>query len=317
MHHHRHLLVVIAKPMSLFGIVLLAVAAAWPFWSSRKKLSSSLVWVLALLTVTGTVLSFAVRAEPIVWLLVGLPTLAFALLLALAIGNQLLVPVFPPTAERELRVSDEVRKGYQDTAKHHGLAQTLVLIIGALGIKAGLLLIALPIAAIFAGLSWTAATRQLGLLRQTRTVAIGEAKPGLVEVAGRVCPEGEKPLKTPVRGIPCVWYRYRVDERHGWNWRTREQGRDGDGSIDAAEWQQAQASARAELAKAHAQRQAEPPVRVLRAPPQAIFLIALGGETAATEAMVKSANRRLVWLGMLLALALLAIGFDLGGGRIR
>lgn len=72
---------------------------------------------------------------------------------------------------------------------------------------------------------WAANFRRARAVSDTPTSRIGSAHQGYVELVGRARPFGEAPLLSPHSRTPCVWYRFRVEERHDNKWRTRGEGR--------------------------------------------------------------------------------------------
>jgi hypothetical protein len=103
----------------------------------------------------------------------------------------------------------------------------------AIGLLAGGLIAA-------AGVSLALAWRQLHrarLIADTPTARARSAPQGYVELAGRARPFGESPLVAKLTGLPCCWYRYRIEEQvesHDQNnrgrsrWRTVDQGESDD-----------------------------------------------------------------------------------------
>ncbi len=61
--------------------------------------------------------------------------------------------------------------------------------------------------------------RRLRVLADTPTARIRSAPQGYVELAGRAALMAGEPVLAPLSGLPCAWYRYRVeekDDRHRW-----------------------------------------------------------------------------------------------------
>ncbi|MCC7548899.1 MAG: hypothetical protein IT532_14145 [Burkholderiales bacterium] len=72
---------------------------------------------------------------------------------------------------------------------------------------------------------WAANFRRARAVSDTPTSRIGSAHQGYVELVGKARPFGEAPLLSPHSRTPCVWYRFRVEERRDNKWYTRGAGR--------------------------------------------------------------------------------------------
>lgn len=82
----------------------------------------------------------------------------------------------------------------------------------------------------FALVGFTSFWAWYGNLKRYRTIAdtptsrIASAPQGYVELAGR----GEQPpgamLVSPINGLPCLWYRYRIERKNGDRWEHVESG---------------------------------------------------------------------------------------------
>lgn len=71
--------------------------------------------------------------------------------------------------------------------------------------------------------AWMSALRRLRVLRDTPTSRIASAAQGYVELAGRGKPMPDKPLLSKLTGLPCLWYRYKIERRGSKNeWHTEE-----------------------------------------------------------------------------------------------
>jgi hypothetical protein len=72
--------------------------------------------------------------------------------------------------------------------------------------------------------AWYANLKRYRTVADTPTSRIASAPQGYVELAGR----GRQPpgdgLVSPVNGLPCLWYRYRVERRDGDRWEHVESG---------------------------------------------------------------------------------------------
>jgi hypothetical protein len=69
-------------------------------------------------------------------------------------------------------------------------------------------------------LAWTASLRRAQTIAQLPTSRIASAAQGYVEVVGRAIVHENHRIVSPVSGLPCIWYRYRLyekdGERNGW-----------------------------------------------------------------------------------------------------
>jgi hypothetical protein len=57
--------------------------------------------------------------------------------------------------------------------------------------------------------------RYLRLVEDTPTALIRSAAQGFVELEGKARPLRDKPLTSPLRAVPCVWWSYRIEEFDG------------------------------------------------------------------------------------------------------
>ncbi len=89
-------------------------------------------------------------------------------------------------------------------------------------------LICLPLIALLGVFAWNAALRRLRAIRDTPTSRIASAAQGYVELIGRGMPFGDLPLLSRLRQLPCLWYRYTIEERtrndSRSEWRTIDSG---------------------------------------------------------------------------------------------
>jgi hypothetical protein len=70
-------------------------------------------------------------------------------------------------------------------------------------------------------LAWTASLRRAGAIAQLPTSRIASAAQGYVEIVGRGSVDADNLITSPMSGVRCIWYRYRVyekdSEQKGWN----------------------------------------------------------------------------------------------------
>lgn len=72
--------------------------------------------------------------------------------------------------------------------------------------------------------AWYANLKRHRTVADTPTSRIASAPQGYIELVGRGRqPPGER-LVSPVSGLPCLWYRYRVERRNGDRWELVESG---------------------------------------------------------------------------------------------
>ncbi|HUW25241.1 MAG TPA: hypothetical protein VMW07_01805 [Gallionella sp.] len=103
-------------------------------------------------------------------------------------------------------------------------AQLLLLVIGIkLESRTGWLGI-LSVMALISLFAWLSALHRLRMVRDTPTSKVTSAAQGYVELLGRGRPYGE-PLISKLRALPCLWYRYKMEQRDSRNrWSTLDSG---------------------------------------------------------------------------------------------
>lgn len=103
-------------------------------------------------------------------------------------------------------------------------AQLLLLLLGIYLHTRNDWLFILSIMAAISILAWLSALNRLRTIRDTPTSKIASAAQGYVELAGRGYPFGE-PLLGQLSRLPCLWYRYRIEQRNTENeWKTTDKG---------------------------------------------------------------------------------------------
>lgn len=114
-----------------------------------------------------------------------------------------------------------LRRGYGQWLASGGYLA--LLLVGAyFDTPAGWRLIAALIA-VLALAAWLTVLRRMQAVADTPTSAIASAAQGYVELLGRGRPAGA-PLVAPLKQLPCLWYRYRVERRENDKWVTEESG---------------------------------------------------------------------------------------------
>jgi hypothetical protein len=72
--------------------------------------------------------------------------------------------------------------------------------------------------------AWHANLKRYRTVADTPTSRIASAAQGYIELVGRgQQPPGER-LVSPVYGLPCLWYRYRIERKNGDKWEYVESG---------------------------------------------------------------------------------------------
>jgi hypothetical protein len=79
-------------------------------------------------------------------------------------------------------------------------------------------------------LTWTSALRRQRAIDDTATSRIASAAQGYVELIGRGKPLEGLALVSPLTGLPCLWYRYRVERKSGDKW-VHEESAESDASF--------------------------------------------------------------------------------------
>lgn len=97
----------------------------------------------------------------------------------------------------------------------------------------------LAVIAILSVLLWAANYRRTRAVADTPTSRIASAHQGYVELVGKARQFDSAPLTGPLSGTPCVWFRYRIEQRQDNRWLLTSEGRsetsfrldDGSGSV--------------------------------------------------------------------------------------
>ncbi|MFZ3127207.1 MAG: hypothetical protein WA136_04240 [Rhodoferax sp.] len=91
------------------------------------------------------------------------------------------------------------------------------------GTIAGLCRVAVVLVAIAA---WAAALRRARAIANMATSRVGSAAQGYVEVQGRASVSPDNLITSPLSGVQCIWYRYRVYEKDAAEreWREVDRG---------------------------------------------------------------------------------------------
>ena len=110
-------------------------------------------------------------------------------------------------------------------------AQLLLLLIGLRLESRNGWLVCLAIMAAISILAWMSALGRLRTIRDTPTSKIASAAQGYVELLGSGHPFGE-PLLGQLSRLPCLWYRYKIEQRNSERkWRSMDSGESDDSFI--------------------------------------------------------------------------------------
>jgi len=83
--------------------------------------------------------------------------------------------------------------------------------------------------AIISFAAWLSALKRLRAIRGTPTSRVASAAQGYVELIGRGKPFGDTPLISKCRQLPCLWYRYTIEQRGAKDkWQTIDSGESSD-----------------------------------------------------------------------------------------
>jgi hypothetical protein len=107
-------------------------------------------------------------------------------------------------------------------------AQLLLLLVGLKLESRNGWLTCLSIMAAISIMAWLSALNRLRAIRDTPTSKIASAAQGYVELTGRGHPFGE-PLLGKLSLLPCLWYRYKIEQQESENkWKTVDSGESDD-----------------------------------------------------------------------------------------
>lgn len=114
-----------------------------------------------------------------------------------------------------------LRRGYGQWLASGGYL--LLLFVGGHLESAGGWRVVASLIAVLALVAWVFALRYARAIADTPTSNIASAAQGYVELLGYGRPAGA-PLAAPLRGLPCLWYRYKVERKQGDKWVTEQSG---------------------------------------------------------------------------------------------
>lgn len=78
--------------------------------------------------------------------------------------------------------------------------------------------------AVLALIAWVLALRRARAVSDTPTAKIASAAQGYVELLGSGVALDGPPLMSPLRPLPCLWYRYKIERKRGDKWVTESSG---------------------------------------------------------------------------------------------
>ena len=100
----------------------------------------------------------------------------------------------------------------------HSGAQLVLLAVGVLADSYELRMGCLSLLAVISLFAWVAALHRRRAIVDTPTSRIASAAQGVVELSGRGKPL-EPPLFSRLHGLPCLWYRYQLEEKQDNEWK--------------------------------------------------------------------------------------------------
>lgn len=122
-----------------------------------------------------------------------------------------------------------LRRGYGALITSGG--QLLLVLIGIkLESRAGWLA-CLALMALVSVFAWASAYRRARMVSDTPTSKIASAAQGYAELRGTGRPLGGMPLLSPLTGLPCLWFRFRVERKDNDNKWVQESSGESDASF--------------------------------------------------------------------------------------
>lgn len=120
-----------------------------------------------------------------------------------------------------------LRRGYAQLVTSG--AQLLLVLAGLRLESRGGWLFCLATISLISVFAWLSALSRLRAIRDTPTARIASAAQGYVELVGRGQPFGDPPLLSKLSQLPCLWYRYKIEQRDSEkNWKTVDSGETSD-----------------------------------------------------------------------------------------
>lgn len=91
--------------------------------------------------------------------------------------------------------------------------ESMAIFAGSRGQSRETMIAGLAAASAIGLVAWIAALHRRRAITDTPTSRVATAAQGFVELQGRGKPFGEQALHSPLTGLPCLWYRFVVEER--------------------------------------------------------------------------------------------------------
>jgi hypothetical protein len=118
---------------------------------------------------------------------------------------------------------DSLRRGYAEMVTSG--TQLLLLFVGFHFSSRQGWLYCLGLMSIISLFAWYSTLHRLRTITGTPTSNVASAAQGYVELQGSGRAYGETPLLGKLSRLPCLWYRYRIEEKNAKNeWRTKDTG---------------------------------------------------------------------------------------------
>lgn len=76
--------------------------------------------------------------------------------------------------------------------------------------------------------AWGIVLRRARVIADTPTSRIASAAQGYVELLGRGEPLAGQPLHAPLNGLPCLWYRFKIERKRDDKWHLESSGESSD-----------------------------------------------------------------------------------------
>ena len=111
-------------------------------------------------------------------------------------------------------------------------AQLLLLFIGFHIHSRNGWLVCLALTALISIFAWLSSLNRLRAIRDTPTSKVASAAQGYVELIGRGEPFGSPPMLSKLNQLPCLWYRYKIEQRDFENkWKIIDHGESSDSFV--------------------------------------------------------------------------------------
>ncbi|MDR2787439.1 MAG: E3 ubiquitin ligase family protein [Candidatus Accumulibacter sp.] len=102
--------------------------------------------------------------------------------------------------------------------------QLLFLIVGIKANSRAVWIVCLVLMAVLSLFAWYSTLRRRRAITDMPTSRIASAAQGYVELSGTGRPLDDSPLLSHLTQRPCLWYRWRVEEKNGRSWKTVDSG---------------------------------------------------------------------------------------------